>query len=70
MMETKRLIINPIRESDKEAYFYNISHDKKVLETFVCQYTENLGNNCIAKVKEGGICDPWNGSISTTANAP
>ena len=43
-METKRLIIDPIRESDKEAYFYNISHDKKVLETFVCQYAENLGN--------------------------
>ena len=39
-METERLILDPIRESDKEAYFSNISHDKKVLETFICRYAE------------------------------
>ena len=39
-METERLIIDPIRESDKEDYFLNISHDRKVLETFICKYAE------------------------------
>ncbi len=29
-METERLIIDSIRETDKEDYFTNISHDKKV----------------------------------------
>ena len=41
-METERLIIDAIRESDKEDYFFNISHDKKVLETFICRYAETL----------------------------
>jgi ribosomal-protein-alanine N-acetyltransferase len=41
-METERLIIDPIRETDKEYYFLNISHDKKVLETFICRYAETL----------------------------
>ena len=41
-METERLIIDPVREADKEAYFQNISHDKKVLETFVCKYADSL----------------------------
>ena len=41
-METERLIIDRIRETDKEDYFYNISHDRKVLETFVCRYAETL----------------------------
>ena len=41
-METERLIIDRIKESDKEDYFYNISHNKKVLETFVCRYAETL----------------------------
>lgn len=41
-METDRLIIDPIRESDKEDYFFNISHDKRVLETFICRYAETL----------------------------
>ena len=41
-METERLIIDRIRETDKEDYFTNISHDKKVLETFICRYTETL----------------------------
>ena len=40
--ETKRLILDCIRESDKEDYFHNISHDKKVLETFICRYAETL----------------------------
>jgi hypothetical protein len=30
-LETKRLIIDSLRETDKEAYFRNISHDRKVL---------------------------------------
>ena len=41
-METERLIIDAIRESDREDYFFNISHDKKVLETFICRYAESL----------------------------
>ena len=41
-METQRLILDPIRASDKEDYFNNISHDKKVLETFICRYAESL----------------------------
>ena len=34
-LETERLIIDPVREEDKEDYFHNISHDSNVLETFV-----------------------------------
>lgn len=41
-METERLILDRIRETDKEDYFINISHDKQVLETFVCRYAESL----------------------------
>ena len=41
-METERLILDALRETDKEDYFTNISHDKKVLETFVCRYAETL----------------------------
>ena len=41
-METNRLILDPIRGSDKEDYFNNISHDKKVLETFICRYAETI----------------------------
>ena len=41
-METERLIIDSLRETDKEAYFRNISHDRKVLETFICRYAESL----------------------------
>lgn len=41
-METERLIIDAIKESDREDYFTNISHDKKVLETFICRYAESL----------------------------
>jgi len=41
-METERLILDSIRESDKEDYFFNISHDKRVLETFICRYAETL----------------------------
>ena len=43
-METERLILDSIKESDKEDYFINISHDKKVLETFICRYAETLEN--------------------------
>ena len=38
-METERLLIDPVRETDREDYFRNISHDRKVLETFICTYT-------------------------------
>ena len=41
-MKTERLIIEQIKETDKEDYFINISHDKKVLETFICRYAETL----------------------------
>ncbi len=41
-METERLIIDQIRETDKEDYFINISHDKKVLETFICRYADTM----------------------------
>lgn len=41
-METERLIIDPIREDDKEDYFTSISHDRKVLETFICRYAETM----------------------------
>ena len=41
-METKRLIIDGIKETDKEDYFNSISHDKAVLQTFICKYAESL----------------------------
>ena len=41
-METKRLIIDHVKETDKEDYFHNISHDRKVLQTFICRYAEKL----------------------------
>ena len=41
-METERLILDRIRDTDKEDYFINISHDRSVLETFVCRYAETL----------------------------
>ena len=41
-METERLTIDALRESDREDYFRNISHDRKVLENFVCTYCERL----------------------------
>jgi ribosomal-protein-alanine N-acetyltransferase len=41
-MQSERLIIDRLRESDRADYFENISHDKKVLETFVCTYAERL----------------------------
>ena len=41
-METEKLIIDSIREADKEDYYINISHDRKVLETFICRYAETL----------------------------
>ncbi len=41
-METERLILDSVKESDKEDYFTNISHDKKVLETFICRYAETM----------------------------
>ena len=40
--ETERLIIDSIREADKEDYYINISHDKRVLETFICRYADTL----------------------------
>ena len=40
MMETERLLIDRMRETDKEDYFTNIPHDRRVLETFICKYAE------------------------------
>lgn len=39
-METNRLIIDRVRPEDKEDYFFNISHDRAVLQTFICRYAE------------------------------
>lgn len=41
-VETERLIIDEIRAEDKEDYFINISNDKEVLKTFICQYQDDL----------------------------
>ena len=41
-IETERLIIDGLRPGDKENYFVNISHDRQILKTFVCQYQENM----------------------------
>lgn len=41
-LETERLIVDEITAEDREDYFVNISHDKAVLETFVCLYQEDL----------------------------
>ena len=41
-METERLIIDGITENDREDYFINIAHDRRVLETFMCKYCEKL----------------------------
>lgn len=55
-METERLIIDRLKKEDKEDYFYNISHDKKVLETFICQYQDNLNDFDFDKyLKKDGI---------------
>lgn len=40
VMETERLIIDSVTEADREDYFHNISHDRKVLKTFICKYAE------------------------------
>ena len=52
-METERLILDRVKETDKEDYFHNISHDKKVLETFVCRYAASLLKD--PKTMNGGI---------------
>ena len=41
-MKTERLIIDQIRETDKKDYFINISHNKKVLETFIYRYADSM----------------------------
>ena len=41
-MESERLILDRIRVTDRQDYFDNISHDKKVLETFICKYAETI----------------------------
>ncbi|MBR4194930.1 MAG: GNAT family N-acetyltransferase [Oscillospiraceae bacterium] len=35
-------MIDSIRETDKEDYFINISHDKKVLASFICRYADTM----------------------------
>jgi len=39
-VETRRLIIDRVKPEDKEDYFFNISHDCAVLQTFICRYAE------------------------------
>lgn len=41
-IETERLIIDTVRQEDKLDYFNHISHDRKVLETFICRYAETV----------------------------
>ena len=41
-MVTDRLIIDRLKKEDKKDYFYNISNDKKVLETFICRYQDDI----------------------------
>ena len=55
-METERLILDSIKESDKEDYFINISHDKKVLETFICRYAETMEEFDFPPIREDRIC--------------
>lgn len=42
MMISSRLIVDRLKPTDKEDYFKNISHDKKVLENFMCKYEEKI----------------------------
>lgn len=39
---TERLVIDCLSKTDREDYFHNISHDRKVLETFISRYAETL----------------------------
>lgn len=59
-LTTQRLTIGPLRETDREDYFHCISHDKKVLESFICRYAETpedfdfapyLGNETLFAVR-------------------
>lgn len=43
-VETERLIVDEILPSDRENYFLHISHDQKVLKTFICQYQDDLAS--------------------------
>lgn len=43
-IKTPRLIIDELKQTDKLNYFNNISHDKEVLKTFVCQYQEAVSD--------------------------
>ena len=49
-MQTERLILDPVTENDRQDYFTNISHDKKVLETFVCRYAETPEEVNLSKI--------------------
>ena len=62
-MKTERLIIDQIKETDKEDYFINISHDKKVLETFICRYADSLEEFDFSSYPgTGPVCDPPEGN--------
>ena len=39
-IETPRLVLDRFRETDRDDYFTNVTHDRAVLETFICRYTE------------------------------
>ena len=51
-METERLVIDRLKATDREDYFRNISHDKKVLETFICRYAETAEEVDLSKYIE------------------
>lgn len=43
MMETGRLILGPVLETDREDYFHNISHDKKSAGDLYLPLRRNAG---------------------------
>jgi hypothetical protein len=62
-METERLILDSIRESDKEDYFINISHDKKGagdLYLPICGFIGGI-RHFLLSGKAGPVCDPAEG---------
>lgn len=49
-LDTKRLLLRPLQESDNEALFQNITHDKAVLEYFIAAYHETMDENHVSRL--------------------
>ena len=41
-MKTERLKIEKLNKEDKLGFFNNITHDKNVIKTFMCEYNEKI----------------------------